>query len=78
MNHCMMHATRAAAHLAKILKIVIAICPAIIPAADITHFKNLFDSIVGKANVHKHESNKHVGNPALHQDSAVLSMMEKK
>ena len=56
----------------------IAICPAIIPAAELTRYKNLFDSIVGKANVRKRGSNDLVGNAALRQDSAVLSLVAKK
>ena len=56
----------------------IAICLAIIPAAELTRYKNLFDSIVGKANVRKRGSNDLVGNAALRQDSAVLSLVAKK
>jgi hypothetical protein len=52
-NYRPKHATRAAAHFAKIPKMGIAICLAIIPAAELTRYKNLFDAIVGKANVHK-------------------------
>lgn len=42
-NYCLKHATRAAAHFAIIPKIAIAICPAIIPAVDLTRYKNPFD-----------------------------------
>ncbi len=56
----------------------IAICLAIIPADELTRYKNLFDSIVGKANVRKRGSNDLAGNAALRQDSAVLSSVAKK
>jgi hypothetical protein len=56
----------------------IAICLAIIPPAEFTSYKNLFDSIVGKANVCKHGSNDLVDNAALRQDSADLSLVAKK
>ena len=56
----------------------IATCFFIIPAAELTRYKNLFDSIVGKANVRKRGSNDLVDNAVLHQDSAVLSLVAKK
>ncbi len=55
----------------------IATCLAIIPAAELTCYKNLFDSIVGRANVRKHGLNDLVDNAALWQDSAVLSLVAK-
>ena len=55
----------------------IATCLAIISAAEWTHYKNLFDSIVGRANVRKRGLNDLVHNAALRQDSAVLSLVEK-
>ena len=72
------HATRAAAPFVEIPEIGITICPTIIPAADSTHYKNLFDSIVGRANVGKCRLDDLVDNAALQQDSAVLSMIKKK
>ena len=59
------HAAKAAAHFANIYKIGIAICPAIIPAADLTCYKNLLDSVVGKTSVYKHGLNELVSYDAL-------------
>ena len=56
----------------------IAICLAIIPAAELTRYKNLFDAIVGKANVRKRGLNDLVDDASLRQDSAVLSLAGKK
>lgn len=77
-NYRPKHATRAAAHFAKIPKMGIAICLAIIPAAELTRYKNLFDSIVGKANVRKRGLNDLVDDASLRQDSAVLCLAAKK
>ena len=45
--------TRAAAHFVKKKRIRIKACPAIVPDADLKHYCDLFDSIVGKAGKRK-------------------------
>ena len=59
-------------------RIGIKSCPAIVPDADLKRYCDLFDSIVGKADKHKHGVDVLMDLATQHQDATAFSLIEKR
>ena len=72
------HATRAAAHFAKVKGIGVTVCTAIIPPADAKRYSDLYSMITLKCGARKRAAEDLFSNAASRQDLASMSYLEKK